>query len=547
MSKKRVHSLLKGVAVTGIAVGGASALSDINMVYANELDSLSTNSGEITLPVENSLSKENIEEAKNNTPAEDVPVATSELTDEQLSESAAESLSTEEAVIASTSTSLSESLVETTNSLSTEIEETSASESELASNYEANGYANEGLDELETNISGLMTDEAALRQKAIDEEGNVLKTGSYYGTNTLNDLAVSLIRYKLTLEGEITDSYEVKDATTLNKKENTFIYHFWSGSGNQAYYLHHYCIKYISALDGTYHEEYYDYATADADGNSLIQGYDANNNNATDVQGINILKKIPVYNEGRMNGDYYQRTDFKVTGQYSVKKGEDWYKTIDYLADVLNRATIPTEISSLSTKNSNLSATLNSVLASASDSVIASQSANEERLASLATSESASNSASSFKSEMLSLSASESLSESESASLSESAAAVMAANNSQSVSASEGSVAPAVSENMITTLTSAIVTEETEAVNNANAPMPHATIQNTMNEADVPLAVVEDDLESYDEQSYLLGDEDTPLSREVDTNTRKWWFGTPAVIAGLAGTTTIKKTKKEKK
>ena len=37
MSKKKVHNLLKGVAVTGATVGGASVLGDANLAFAAEL------------------------------------------------------------------------------------------------------------------------------------------------------------------------------------------------------------------------------------------------------------------------------------------------------------------------------------------------------------------------------------------------------------------------------------------------------------------------------------------------------------------------------
>ena len=37
MSKKKVENLLKGVAITGATVGGASVLGDANLAYAAEL------------------------------------------------------------------------------------------------------------------------------------------------------------------------------------------------------------------------------------------------------------------------------------------------------------------------------------------------------------------------------------------------------------------------------------------------------------------------------------------------------------------------------
>ena len=54
MSKKKVENLLKGVAITGATVGGASVLGDANLAYAAELGEEEANAmaqGEMVLQV----------------------------------------------------------------------------------------------------------------------------------------------------------------------------------------------------------------------------------------------------------------------------------------------------------------------------------------------------------------------------------------------------------------------------------------------------------------------------------------------------------------
>ena len=64
MSKKKVESLLKGVAITGATVGGASVLGDANLAYAAELgeeQAMAGANGVITVDIAQEQAKEVVE------------------------------------------------------------------------------------------------------------------------------------------------------------------------------------------------------------------------------------------------------------------------------------------------------------------------------------------------------------------------------------------------------------------------------------------------------------------------------------------------------
>ena len=578
MGAKKVENLLKGVAITGAAVGGASVFGDANLAYANELDTAISQgtSGEVVVQVqETAQAQETVvyeAQAVETAPAVEVAVETevapaaeneveeeetpveeetqniemlaaapvsqadsaeiaSTYTDEELSESAAMSLAVEESELASTSEFQSQSLESTTTSLSEAISETSSEYTSTSTAYSEAGYENEALDELENDVNALLQKEEELRNAAL-ENNELLSTNNYYGakteenTNVLHDLEIAMIRYKLVLNGDITADYNVVESATLTDSKTkeyqteTLVYKFWGNT----YEEHHFCVKYVDT-NGNYREEYYDYATCDKDGNTIYHIANTRNEDQTaNVSGINILRKTPVYNTAKMKVDYYQRTSFVATN--GTIKGVDWYTKNQYKADVTMRETMKNQISSLSNVVTSLTADLSETLVKASESLVTSESVAIERQASLATSESASEMASQYKSESLvvasesaSTSASElaSVATSTSASETASTAASESASTSTSESASESAVVAATSS---TTTNSASESAGTAAIISVATPVftrVEMTEAVAVEAVEAPVATVTQ-LAITDEQVPLtVAEEETAEAEENDS------------------------------
>jgi len=597
MGKKKVQDLIKGVVITGTAVGGASVFSDMMGLSVAQTVEASTdeivvgqNAGEAQeAPSQDSLadsgaagagqenasgagegapvaeaqqkavSEQPAAEAQSNSTATDETTPAAETqkeattpeqqtegtteetnenpaaptaetpegpTDEQISESAQTSLSQEGSTLASTSEFQSQSLYTATSELSDNI---SATENEYADDYELyieeKEYIEEGivadsredvaLTKLEDDIDELMDKEEEIREAA----GKTLP-GTYF-SQAGQPLALSMIQYKLTLNGTIGTDYTFVQDSALRNEYGVVSWKVWNtgtneGSGyNGLYQNHHICLKYVD-LDGVYHEEYYDDVTCDKDGKSIIRPVDTwiteeqlrNGEKVTDkpgdevvtklVDGINVLKKDPIFDTSKVKRYYtylgqkiatYQRIGWNTSEEYNYGKGADWYTKTELAEDMQLRSDLLT----LPETANSLKGELSEVQNSASASAVASQSASTVRSESLSTSAAASTSASEAKSQAISEKASEnastSTSNSESISSSESTSASIytsesissseSASISASLSASESAaIAPAeeVSDvkesaaetNDVATETNDIATETTQTTRNAS-------------------------------------------------------------------------------
>ena len=319
MATKKVEKLLKGVAVTGASVAGASMFGDASMAYAAEtgLEDTLVSQPEIVVDLETVL--EDSQESADNGGQINVELSENDTT---------------------------ESLMEQLDTYQEQLEDDQDA-------FVANGYDHEGLEEQESFVNTKFDAEVARREDISDDKKPDLGAGDYY-KNYGRPLAVELIKYNLLQLGKI-------DANNIDALQ----YKWWEGT----YEEKHLCVQYIGT-DGQYHEEYYDYVTADADGNSMyqVEGDKVNGisreNYAPGVSGINVVEKKAIFEETpsptknyeinytdsegnvtRMTGVRYQRTDFEVVN--GTKKGVDWYKTIDYLKDVAERKRLAAEIEQL--------------------------------------------------------------------------------------------------------------------------------------------------------------------------------------------------------
>lgn len=479
---KKINSLLKGVAITGATIGGASILNDSTLAYAQEVEdvTLTNNSGEIFVenetvaPVEQTFVQEQVEQPAE--PIQEVPsqptqqvvellatpvplegepqaelsqqtiqesndvalqagsenldstteqVNSVEMTDEEIYASTSAQTSTEDSEILSTYESTSESVLSTANSMSEAISETDSQYNSESMAYIENGYTNatdEKLTELEGEIKETLTTEKEYRE-ARAEANKLLENKAYY-VEIGQKLAAQLIQYKLILDGEITEDYAYENASQLSTKvgtENVYRENtcVYFHWSDKGYEYHHFCVKYLNAITKAYTERYFDYVTCDKDGNSIWTGENKIKDNASLVKGINMVEKIPVYDMNKSKADYYQRTDFEVTEPSGTKKGFEWYTMKQYKEDVYGRSVMRDEISSLSEAFDSLTASHSQYIDSAESAAYESAIASTSRAESLSERAEQSLSASEYKSESLS----QSTSTSEMVSLQESSAA----------------------------------------------------------------------------------------------------------------------------
>ena len=354
MSKKKVENLLKGVAITGATVGGASVLGDANLAYAAELGEEEANAlsqGEMVLQVAKEQTEqqlqtsiESVEEKKAVDAAEEEKqleevdllsqavsdmtansesAATSESTlmsdievqsesagtslsseeslIESTSESAATSLSTEESEIASTSTSASESADSENASMSTAISEAEEAYNSASTSFSEEGYQDDYLEDLIHQIEVAKAEVEAAQQKAID--GNQYlnhdsKYNNYYGAG--DKLANLLIQYAFYQEGYVGE----------------IMYSKWDSS---SYTTNSVKVTYIDSTGAT-KNAYFDYVTVDKDGNALVSGfYDSpergsQHDNPYVVAGIMVVKKTAEYKDACGN---------TLTWEYKTEIGAD--------------------------------------------------------------------------------------------------------------------------------------------------------------------------------------------------------------------------------
>ena len=279
-------------------------------------------------------------------------------TEEQISESGA-SLSTVESELSSTSEQLSTSASEAES----EYESYSETMTTTSENYESKNYNIAKLDKLEDDVKTAQSLEIAKREtlaaanKSLDNE---------YFEKICRPLAITMIKYNLVIDGKadpnFIDSAQIK---------------YYTPDG---YDKKHFCTIYLGT-DGQVHEEYYDYVTANARGESLFRWSELSEedvaagitiprnisieNYSPYVSGINIVEKFVQDNGIRENGKLFSYTftgddgtvkTFKITRQsYSMEadenghyKGEYYYGYAFMNSQMDERAELASQMFSLS-------------------------------------------------------------------------------------------------------------------------------------------------------------------------------------------------------
>ena len=429
---KKIRKVLKGVAITGAAVGHASVFGDANLVLAHEADeTLHTSTGEFTVELTNELELTNpveaqeieaanteieeleqkiieAEEAQNiaysNIEAEEAEITQAQADiaaiDEQIAANTAE-LEAEEAKLdvklqeidsvktqveateqelknvdesidatqqeIDTATAGQESVQNEIDDAQAKIQETEAGINEKQQQYEASGYGNAGLSELEESINTkLGLADETLKGKTF------ISTDAY--KNYLRPIAEEMIKYELVQSGEV-------EYSRLNEVKITYFKTKDNANNIAEYYNSHFCVRYIDSK-GQLQEKYFDYVTCDSEGRSMIKTSLSDNtpDKVENYGGVNVLGKTATYHD--LAGDnttdyvYYKKADYNQltsaekklytkhtdfsgetyyyanrTGWYVEEgasvKGTDNYTIVQYKTDVDNRKNLPTEISSM--------------------------------------------------------------------------------------------------------------------------------------------------------------------------------------------------------
>lgn len=288
----------------------------------------------------------------------DTAEAATVYTEEQISESGA-SLSTVESELSSTSEQLSTSASE----VESEYESYSETMTTTSEDYASKNYNIAKLDKLEQDVKSAQALEIAKREtlaaanKSLDNE---------YFEKISRPLAITMIKYNLVIDGKadpnFIDSAQIK---------------YYTPDG---YDKKHFCTIYLGT-DGQVHEEYYDYVTANARGESLFRWSELSEedvaagitiprnisieNYSPYVSGINIVEKFVQDNGIRGKGQLFSYTftgddgtvkTFKITRQnYSMEadenghyKGKDYYGYAFMNSQMDERSELASEMLSLS-------------------------------------------------------------------------------------------------------------------------------------------------------------------------------------------------------
>ncbi|WP_049960219.1 hypothetical protein [Pseudobutyrivibrio sp. LB2011] len=264
----------------------------------------------------------------------DTAEAATVYTEEQISESGA-SLSTVESELSSTSEQLSTSASEAES----EYESYSETMTTTSEDYESKNYNIAKLDKLEQDVKAAQAIETAKRE-ALAAKNKSLDTD--YFEHAGRPLAITMIKYNLVVDGKADPNYI--DSAQIK---------YYTPDG---YDKKHFCTIYLGT-DGQVHEEYYDYVTANARGESLFRWSELSEedvaagitiprgisieNYSPYVSGINIVEKFLQDNGIRAGGNLFSYTftgddgtvkTFKITRQsYSMEADENGhYKGKDY-------------------------------------------------------------------------------------------------------------------------------------------------------------------------------------------------------------------------
>ena len=285
-------------------------------------------------PLATELTNDTETNAETDASLSDTAEATTVYTEEQISESGA-SLSTVESELSSTSEQLSTSASEAES----EYESYSETMTTTSEDYESKNYNIAKLDKLEDDVKAAKAIETAKRE-ALAAKNKSLDTD--YFEHAGRPLAITMIKYNLVIDGKADPNYI--DSAQIK---------YYTPDG---YDKKHFCTIYLGT-DGQVHEEYYDYVTANARGESLFRWSELSEedvaagitiprgisieNYSPYVSGINIVEKNLQDNGIRAGGNLFSYTftgddgtvkTFKITRQnYSMEADENGhYKGKDY-------------------------------------------------------------------------------------------------------------------------------------------------------------------------------------------------------------------------
>ena len=298
MKRKTVNSILKGVAGVGLTLGGVSALSDANLVFANELET-----SELGTPGEEVV----VETAKS-----DYEIARQEHLDKQ--PDATCTMNT----VADAMIKAAEDAQESADDATATGEEGSKRESELGGEGTLEDQG-ERIEELEKPDEPQKPEEP---QKLIDlrNELNAIVTarktengGSISGTQyyTYADgLVKEMIQYYADVEG-FDGSIEFSDTHRSSDLSNGWVSNGIGRDGNE----------YQNYLETTYKDKdgnkidiiYYDYVNANDKGDWLIDN--TTKNNAELIDHIIIVEKAPVFTVDDNNDSFTFNEDGNFIGK----------------------------------------------------------------------------------------------------------------------------------------------------------------------------------------------------------------------------------------
>ena len=611
MGTKKVNNLLKGVAITGASVGGAAILGDADLVYAyaeetsdvivveptveapapaaqemtqtvavadtpapvTDVPATATEtpateegstpvveepvaetpaSAEVALeapdllgaptaetPAETSVVEEaadaQIGEEQDNDAASlaDTAEPATVYTEGQITESTA-SLSTLESELTSTSENLASSM----SAASSEYESYANSMTATTEDYASKNYNIDKLDQLAAEVQANKDLEAEVRATYVAQNKGL---DSNYYNNYGRQLAASMIKYNLVIDNKADPDY-VDSASIV----------YYDG----AYDNKHFCVIYLG-VDGEVHEEYYDYVTADLDGNSLfpwldrVEGAPRNvspENYAANVGGLNILaknvenggyRKTQSYTFTNDNGESVTKTVDRVYWNFvndenGHGKGRDYYGYALMDGQIAERANMQDTINSLSGAMNSTSTTMDELTSQTNqnqselgnlDSAKSTLTSNSTRTAeSLASSESAANStsASELASESASAVASNQASTSES--LSASTSAAIASQTASTAAYGGGSASASTTASVATTYSTAEAEEnaaevEQDVIIPAARNLASQQEISPISDAIVPLAVVNEETggDTVLVQGEEMNAENTMTTDNVDT------------------------------
>ncbi|SOB96449.1 hypothetical protein [Pseudobutyrivibrio ruminis] len=494
-------------------------------------------------------------------------------TEEQISESGA-SLSTVESELSSTSEKLSTSASEAES----QYESYSETMTTTSEDYSSKNYNIAKLDKLEQDVKAAQAIETAKRE-ALAAKNKSLDTD--YFEHAGRPLAITMIKYNLVIDGKADPNYI--DSAQIK---------YYTPDG---YDKKHFCTIYLGT-DGQVHEEYYDYVTANARGESLFRWSELSEedvaanitiprnisieNYSPYVSGINIVEKFLQDNGIRENGKLFSYTftgddgtikTFKITRQsYSMEadenghyKGKDYYGYAFMNSQMDERSELASEMLSLS-----------AAIASTGSQVEGYQSMVDEYVA-------RSNELDSAWSQYAANSTKTAESLSNSTSTSESAASTAASQQASTVASQEASTAASTSASA--SESAAVAATVSAPVASASTAAPAASAQTVMpaagaianqaitpiDDARVPLGVVNDDAVGGEEVTggrelivegrtiEAVNEAETEVTEIADDDVAKgitvtedeslarkgfWWW----IIALITGKVTYDKVKKEK-